>query len=125
MPMARGGVWRGLLVGLLPLVWFVGIVAMTLALTILARMLVAGAGFFAQQQASVIVLAGGLLVAAVIYIVACVRALRRVAAWQQSVESGARAAGALWGLGLTAVVVLLPVLVTLVLPQHPAPTLAP
>lgn len=37
----------------------------------------------------------------------------------------AEANGALWGLVVVALVVLLPVLLAIVLPQHPAPNLAP
>src|SRR6266704_6890485 len=79
---------RGVLVGLIPLGLLLLIVAVTMLLTALARQLVASSGFFAQQQAAVIVLIAGLVLALVVYVVAIVRMLRRVKAWQKGGELG-------------------------------------
>ena len=114
------GVWRGLLVGLIPLVLLAAVVGISILLTALARQLFAGSGFFAQQQAALIVLIAGLILAIAAFAVAIWRVLRRVAAWQQS-EARARANATLWALGATALIVVLPVLLALLLPQHPAP----
>jgi uncharacterized membrane protein len=111
---------RGVLVGFIPLGLLLLIGAVTILLTALARQLVASSGFFAQQQASVIVLIAGLVVALVVYIIAIVRALRSITAWQRSGVSG-QARAALLALGFTALVVLLPVVLAIVLPQNPAP----
>jgi uncharacterized membrane protein len=111
---------RGALVGLIPLVLLIVIVAVTFLLTALARQLVASSGFFAQQQASVIVLVAGLAVALVVYIIAVVRTLRSITAWQRGGAVG-QARAALLALGFTALVVLLPVVLAIVLPQNPAP----
>ena len=89
-------------------------------LTALARQLVASSGFFAQQQVSLIVLIAYLVVALVVYIVAMVRTLKRVTAWQR-VGAVGQARAALLALGVTALVVLLPVILAIVLPQNPAP----
>jgi ABC-type nickel/cobalt efflux system permease component RcnA len=93
---------------------------MTIPLTAFARQLYEGAGFFAQQQAAVIVLSAGLLLAIAVFAVAIWRVLRLVATWQQN---GARmqANAALWVLSATALLVVLPVVLALLLPQHPAP----
>jgi uncharacterized membrane protein len=111
---------RGALVGLIPLVLLIVIVAVTFLLTALARQLVASSGFFAQQQASLIVLIAGLVMALVVYIIAIIRTLRSITAWQR-VGSVGQARAALLALGFTALVVLLPVVLALVLPQNPAP----
>jgi uncharacterized membrane protein len=116
----KGSALRGILVGLIPLGFLLLVVAITLLLTALARQLVASSGFFAQQQASVIVLIAGLVVALVVYIIAIVRTMRNISSWQRSGEDG-QARAALLALGCTALVVLLPVVLAIVLPQNPAP----
>jgi hypothetical protein len=116
----KGSVLRGVLVGLIPLGLLLVLVALTFLLTALARLLVASSGFFAQQQAAVIVLIAGLVVALAVYVVAIVRTMRRVKAWQLGGASG-QARAALLALGVTALVVLLPVVLAIVLPQNPAP----
>lgn len=114
------GVGRGLLVGLIPLGLLAAVVGMTIPLTALARQLYEGAGFFAQQQAAVIVLSVGLLLAIAVFAVTIWRVLRRVAAWQQS-GAMMQAHAALWALSATALLVVLPVVLAVLLPQHPAP----
>jgi hypothetical protein len=116
----KGSALRGVLIGLIPLGLLMVLVAVTFLLTALARQLVASSGFFAQQQAAVIVLVAGLAVALVVYIIAIVRTLRGVTTWQRGGVVG-QARAALLALGFTALVVLLPVVVVLVLPQSPAP----
>lgn len=108
------------LTGLLPLALLVVLAGMALLAAVVARLLVAPQGFFAQQQDTVIVLAVGLGLAALAYLASVVRALRRVGQWQRSGATG-QATAALLALVLTAVVVALPVVLALALPQHPAP----
>lgn len=114
------GMWRGLLVGLIPLGLLAAVVGITVLLTALARQMFEGSGFFAQQQAAVIVLIAGLILAIAVFAVAIWRVLRRVAAWQQS-GAMAKASATLWVLSVTALIVVVPVLLALLLPQHPAP----
>ena len=116
----RGSALRGVLVGFIPLGLLLLIGAVTVLLTALVRQLVASSGFFAQQQASIIVLIAGLVVALAVYIIAIVRTMRNISSWQRSGEDG-QARAALLALGCTALVVLLPVVLTIVLPQNPAP----
>ena len=110
----------GALLGLIPLVLLVLIVAIALALAALARQLFAASGFFAQQQAAVIILVAGFVLALVAYVIALVLTMRRIAGWQQN-GIAARARASLWSLGITALIVILPFLVAILLPQHPAP----
>jgi uncharacterized membrane protein len=116
----KGSAMRGVLAGLIPLGLLLLIVAITVLLTALARQLVASSGFFAQQQASMIVLIAGLVVALVVYIIAIVRTMRNITSWQRSGAIG-QARAALLALGCTALIVLLPVVLAIVLPQNPAP----
>jgi hypothetical protein len=111
---------RETLIGFVPLVLLVVIVAITLAVTDLVRQFFASSGFFSQQQAEVITLIVGLVIALVVFIVAIVLTLRREARWQpQGAARPSRAA--LWSLAITALIVLVPVLLALLLPQNPAP----
>jgi hypothetical protein len=117
---APGEAWRGLRGGLVPLAVGVAGVAATVGLTVVARHFLAGSGFFAAQRACVIVLAGGSIVSALLYASAGIRALRQVRAWQHEGRTACAGAG-LCGLGMTALVVALPILLAVLLPQHPAP----
>ena len=116
---SRGALVLGAVVGLIPLGLLLLIGAVTVLLTALARQIVASSGFFAQQQASVIVLIVGLVVALVVYVIAIVRTMRNITSWQRS-GAGGQARAALLALGFTALVVLLPVVLAIVLPQNPA-----
>jgi hypothetical protein len=104
----------------MPLAVVVACVTATVGLTVVARHLLAGSGFFAAQRACVIVLAGGSVCSALLYARAGLRALRRVRAWQHEGRT-VRAGGGLCGLGMTALVAALPILLAVLLPQHPAP----
>ena len=115
-----GSAWRGGLIGLVPLGLLLGLMAVTLLLTVLIRSLAAGAGFAVQQSAAVITLITGLILAIVVFAVAIRQVLRRLAIWQQDGVI-IQASAMLWALGLTGLVVVGPVLLALLLPQHPAP----
>ncbi len=119
-PGLPGSVLRGTLVGLIPLGLLVVVLALVLAITALTRQLLATSGFFVQQEWVLIVLIAGMVLAIVVYAGSIWRILRRVATWQQAGMRG-QARFALWALGATALVVIIPVLLTLLLPQRPAP----
>src|SRR5947209_18667094 len=110
-------VWRGLLTGLIPLGLLIVLMTVTILLTVLVRLLFANAGFFTQQQASAIVLIVGFIITIAVFAVAIWRVLRRVAVWQQNAVT-VQANTALWTLGITALVVVVPVLLAALLPQH-------
>lgn len=112
--------WRGLLIGLVPLGVLIVTVLVTVLLTALARLLFADAGFFAEQQAAVIVLIAGLILSITGFGLAVWRVLRHVALWQL-IEAKARARAVLWTLGASALVIVMPILLALLLPQHPFP----
>lgn len=116
----KGSIWHGALVGLIPLGLLAGIVAITLLVTALARQLVAGSGFFVQQQTALIALIVGLVLVIVVYAVAIWRVLRHVKIWQRD-GTTTQANAALWALTATTLIMVLPVLLALILPQHPAP----
>ena len=111
---------RGAVKGLAPVGLLVVVMALGIALTIGARLAIGPHGFDLEQEVVVLVLAVTVLVAAVVYTIACVQALRRVRALERAGKQ-ARARGVLWALALTAVMVIVPVVVAAVIPQHPAP----
>lgn len=116
---ARGSLTVGVLTGLMPLLSLV-VFGLALLLTAGVRIWVQSQGFFVQQRDAVLVLAPGLIIATIVYAVLSARALRRARGWL--LEGSERvAAAAYWSLGATALIVLLPVLLALALPQHPAP----
>ena len=116
----KSGAWYGTLAGLIPLILLIVMIVVVFILTAVARQLVAASGFFAQQQAALMVLITGLVLAVGVYIVALVFTFRRVAAWKQG-GAVVLVRAALWALGVTALLVVLPVLLAIVLPQQPAP----
>jgi hypothetical protein len=116
---AQGSALQGVLTGLLPLLSLL-VFGLALLLTAAVRGATASQGFFAQQQYDVIVLAAGLVLAAITYAVFCARALRRARDWLLD-GSDRVAMATYWSLGVTALIVLLPVLLAVLLPQHPAP----
>jgi hypothetical protein len=124
LPPGRGSAARGFASGLLPLVPVAVIVVVALALAALARQLTAGQGFYTEQWAAGIIIVLGLLGSAASYIVSSVRAMSRVRHWQETGQMS-QATGALWGLVVVTLVILLPVLLAILIPQHPAPNLAP
>lgn len=115
-----GTFWSGALVGGAPIALLVVIVGATLLLSTLARMLAASGGFFAQQQAALIVLVAGCALAALGYIVAMIWAWRWLS---RQFRAGAIAPtqGALMAFALTSLLVLLPLILAIALPPHPAP----
>src|SRR5579859_6629022 len=116
----KSPVVRGAWVGLVPLGLLAGFVALAVVLTALARQLAVGSGFFTQKQAALIILIAGLVLAIVVFALAVWRVLRRVAAWQQA-GAAVQANAALWALGTTALVIVIPILLAILLPQHPFP----
>ena len=116
----KSSIWHGVLVGLIPLGLLAGIVVITLLVTALARQLVASSGFFVQQQTALITLIVGLILAIVVYAVAIWRVLRHVKIWQQD-GTITQANAALWALTATALITVMPVVLAIILPQHPAP----
>jgi hypothetical protein len=107
-------------VGLVPLVVLAALAGGTLLGSALARALTASGGFFAQRQATLVVLVVGGVLAAIGYAATVLWAWHRQRRWN---EAGAYAAGSgtLASLTLTALVVLLPIVLAFVVPQHPAP----
>ena len=116
----KGSAVLGALIGLIPLGLVAGVVLVALVVTALARVLVADAGFFVQQQTALITLLAGLVLAIVVFALAVWRVVRRVAAWQRT-GVAVQANAALWALGGTALVIVVPVLLAVLLPQHPFP----
>jgi hypothetical protein len=116
---AQGSAWRGVLVGLIPLFLLLVVTIATLLVTTLVRVLTTSSGFFVEQRSAAISLIAGLVLATIVYASALVVTLRRIKGWQQN-GAMTQARAALLALGVTAVIVALPVILAIVLPQHPA-----
>ena len=119
-PGAGQSLWRGVLLGLLPLACGAGLVAVTLALNALARQLTAESGFLFQRSLAQAILLAGMTLAALACALATLRLWRRILTWRQAGKS-ALARGAASGLLITALLLLMPLLLALFLPQHPTP----
>jgi hypothetical protein len=113
-------IWRGVLVGSVPIVLLAILVSVTLLLTPLVRTLAASGGFYAQRQATLISLAVGGALAAAGYVAAIVWAWRHMTRWSRA-GAPAPIQGALVALGVTALLVVVPLILAFVAPQHPAP----
>lgn len=117
---SRIALGRGVAGGLLPLLCLLLAAAVTTGLTIAAWQLTPGLDFFARRTIVVVIAAVGLVLTAILYAAMCIRALRLAKRRQEGGDS-AGAIGALVALGLTAVLVTLPIILAVFVPQHPAP----
>ncbi len=109
---ARESVWHVVTLVVMPLASLSVITSATLGCIVLARSLTAADGFFVQQQAALLVVSTGLVLAAATYTAAIIFALRKIKRWHQA-NNTRKAIGATWGLGATALVVLLPFLLAI------------
>lgn len=106
--------------GLIPLLTLGGCVAITLVLTLAARELTASIDFAIREWIVLGVFIAGLAVAGLAYGMMLVRAFRRWRAQQRN-EGGVPGKGMLWALIVTAFMVVLPIIIAALIPQHPAP----
>ena len=118
-PAEGGAVIRGILTGIAPLALFAILGALAVLATILARGLTAGEAFLAQQPMLLAILGIILLIAFIAWGIGCRWALRRARTWEQT-GALAQASATLWALSASAIILLLPVILALVIPQHPA-----
>ncbi len=91
------------------LLWLALTVVAVLLLTFLARYLTASDGFFVEQQVNVIAVVVGLVLVGIVYTVGMVRMLRKIRAWEREGKT-ALATGGLLGLGITPILMALPIL---------------
>ncbi len=112
--------WHGVWIGLIPLALVIVTVAATIALTTLVRLLFIPAGFLVWQRIVIGFWVGGLAIAVAVFLYAAFRVLRLAKGWQRA-GLLSQASGAFWALGVSVLIVLLPLLVAVVFPQHPAP----
>jgi len=95
-------------VHLIRLAWLVLTVVVVLVLTIIIRNLTSSAGFIVQQQINVIAVIVGLVLVAIVYTIGVIRMLRKIRDWERQGKT-TLATGALWSLGITALIIALPV----------------
>jgi hypothetical protein len=117
---AKGSALHGVLIGLIPLGLLAGTLLLAVIATAIARALTASGGFYVQQEAALITLIVGLVLAIAVFAIACWRVFHQVALWQKA-GAAVQAAATLWTLGCTALVIITPILLAFLLPQHPFP----
>jgi hypothetical protein len=110
---------RGAGVGLAPAAFFYAGILAGFGLVALLRVATAGLGFLTQLPVLNVTSVLCLVALAVGLTVVSVRVFRQARRWR---EAGATTAAnaVLWGLGASALLILVPVLLALLLPQHPA-----
>ena len=91
------------------LAWLALTVVAILLLTILIRNLTSSAGFVVEQQINLIAVIVGLALVAIVYTIGIIRMLRKIREWEHQGKT-ALATGALWSLGITALILALPIL---------------
>ena len=110
---------RGVGVGLAPAAFFYLGILVGFGVVSLLRVATSGLGFLTQLPALNVVSALCLVALAVGFTLVSVRVFRQARRWREAGETTA-ANAVLWGLGASALLVLVPVLLAILLPQHPA-----
>jgi hypothetical protein len=118
-PSRGGALTRGILTGLAPVALLAAVGALAVLATTLARTVTAGEPFLTQQPLLVSTFGIGLFVAFGAWIAGCVWALGRARTWGRT-GAPLAAAATFWALSASALVTVLPVLLAVLIPQHPA-----
>lgn len=119
LPRATHTFWRGFWIGLIPFGLFVATIGLTIGLAILARLVSVPAGFLVWRWIIEGIWVAGLVIAAALFLYAALRVLRAAQGWQQA-RLQSQASGIFWALGISTLLVLLPLLMAVILPQQPA-----
>jgi hypothetical protein len=90
------------------LAWIALTIIAILLLTILIRHLTASDGFVIEQQINMVAVIVGLVLVAIVYTLGMVRMLRKIRTWEHEGKT-TLATGALGALGITAVIIALPI----------------
>lgn len=94
---------------LVRLAWLALTVIAIVLLTFLVRHLTVSDGFFVEQQINVIAVITALVLIGIVYTVGIVRMLRKIRSWEREGKT-TLATGGLLGLGITAILMALPIL---------------
>jgi len=116
---AADNILRGVGVGLAPAAFFYAGILVGFGVVSLLRVATPGLGFLTQLPILNVVSALCLVALAVGFTLVSVRVFRQARRWREDGETTA-ANAVLWGLAVSALLVLVPVLVAILLPQHPA-----
>lgn len=110
---------QGVGIGLAPAAFFYAGILVAFVVVSLLRVATPGLGFLTQLPVLNVASALCLVALAVGFTLVSVRVFRQGRRWREDGETTA-ANAVLWGLGASALLVLVPVLVAILLPQHPA-----
>lgn len=106
--------------GILPLVILVALVALFWEASVIGRLFAASHGIDLLQRTEMVTVGGGLVVALIVYLISVIRTLQGVREHQKS-GAQTEATITLAFLIASAVVTLIPLVIALTSPQHPAP----
>lgn len=110
----RSELVTGILVGLIPLGLLIAAILLTLALTNTGLLLTASLAFSVREQIMLVLSVSGLIVMILAYGIGCIAVMRRIKRWQEAGMSS-EAHSALWMLAATALLLLLPLLLAVLL----------
>jgi len=108
----KRGIWHILLLALAPLSLLAIVGAIVLALVMLIRHLIDPTHFLLQQELFTTVMITGLAVAVIVYTLAVISALKKIAMWRQSGHTTQANAGLL-ALSIVASMMILPIILAL------------
>ncbi len=97
------------LIHLVRLAWLALTVVAILLLTFLVRSLTASDGFFVEQQINIIAVIAGFVLVGIVYAFGIVRMLRKIREWEREGKTALATTG-IFGLGITAILMALPIL---------------
>lgn len=113
----QGSIWHGwqhmwhvVAIVLLPLLLLIVVITATLAFIGLVRSWTVSDPFFVQQQYVLLVASIGLILAALLYTLSILYGWRKIRAWHE-INHTRKAIGATWGLGATAILLSMPLLI--------------
>lgn len=89
--------------------WLVLTVVAILLLTFLVRNLTSSASFVVEQQINVIAVIVGLVLVVIVYTIGTIRMFRKIREWERQGKT-TLATGALWSLGITALILASPII---------------
>jgi hypothetical protein len=117
-PLARAV--RAAAEGLLPLVILVAIVALFWEASVIGRLFTVSHGIDLVQRTEMVTVGGGLVVSLIVYLISTIRTLQSVREHQKSGAQMEAAITLAFLIG-SAIVTLIPLVIALTSPQHPAP----
>jgi hypothetical protein len=114
----KRSIFTAICIGLIPLALYIAVIVCAVLLTIFVSRVSAPTAFLVQRQIDLFGIISGLTLAFIIYAVSALLLVRHIWLW---LASSFQAHVILWTLVVTAFLIVLPVILASLVPQHPAP----